>query len=734
MKKNIITLIFAAFLAVGMSDICSATAKVSPSKAASELARRVTGKAASSFKFVEVCDQDCETFTLYQKGGKIVIEGSTVNAMAVGLNHYLRHYCHAEYGWMKGGEITLKGPLPKVEGKVTASAVVPDRFFLNYCTYGYTMPWWTWDDWSHFIDWMALNGVNMALAITGQESIWYRVWLDMGLSDEQIRNYFTGPAHLPWHRMQNVDRWFAPLPMSWLDGQLELQKQIVARERELGIKPILPAFSGHVPREIKAIFPDAPITELEAWAGFPESMACSFLDPMSPLYSEIQKKFVEKEIEIFGTDHIYGIDVFNEVMPPKSQPDYLARVSRQIYESVAAADPEARWLQMGWLFVNARKYWTRERTEAYLTSFPLERQELLDYYCDKTEIWRVHEKFYGVPYIWCYLGNFGGNTNLCGVLPDIEARIDGVMAEGGSNFKGLGCTLEGLDCNPYVYEFILGKAWSGASSAAEYALQLGPERTGLDQFDSKIVWKNIIDSVYVGKTGTGQSSALCHRPNIGKTKIRYATAAISYENDVLGRALEALLALDGHGSSYNFDMVNLTRQWLSNQFNEMKAEYDAVYAKRDLEAMDALAGRMLELLDDIDAVLEHENYFLVGKWIADARYWGTSPEEKLYFERNARNLITSWSDVDMTLNDYAARALNGLVRDYYKPRYEIFFRHVHACVAEEREWNDEAYAAYNKEVTTCEKRWWNEAPGQYTSVATGGTKEHCLQLVKKYHR
>ena len=38
---------------------------------------------------------------------------------------------------------------------------------LNYCTFGYTMPWWTWQDWERFIDWMALNGITTPLAATG---------------------------------------------------------------------------------------------------------------------------------------------------------------------------------------------------------------------------------------------------------------------------------------------------------------------------------------------------------------------------------------------------------------------------------------------------------------------------------------------------------------------------------------------------------------------------------------
>lgn len=82
----------------------------------------------------------------------------------------------------------------------------------------------------------------MPLAITGQEAIWYKVWSKLGLTDEEIRGYFTGPAHLPWHRMCNLDGWQSPLPKEWLSSQAELQEQIVAREREFNMQPVLPGF------------------------------------------------------------------------------------------------------------------------------------------------------------------------------------------------------------------------------------------------------------------------------------------------------------------------------------------------------------------------------------------------------------------------------------------------------------------------------------------------------------
>lgn len=36
--------------------------------------------------------------------------------------------------------------------------------------------WWDWERWEKEIDWMALQGINLPLAFTGQETIWQRVF------------------------------------------------------------------------------------------------------------------------------------------------------------------------------------------------------------------------------------------------------------------------------------------------------------------------------------------------------------------------------------------------------------------------------------------------------------------------------------------------------------------------------------------------------------------------------
>ena len=54
---------------------------------------------------------------------------------------------------------------------------------------------------------------------------------------------------------------------------------------------------------------------------------------------------------------------------------------------------------------------------------------------------------------------------------------------------------------------------------------------------------------------------------------------------------------------------------------------------------------------------------------------GQTPEEKEYFEVNARTLLTTWGFKGHALRDYARRTWHGLVAHFYKHRWEIFINH-----------------------------------------------------------
>ena len=646
--------------------------KTPDERAAGALARRVMGDKASAVVF-EQAYFPTDSYELVQQGSRVVIRGNNANSMAVGLNRYLQEYCLTNVSWYDFNPVELPEVLPAVPEPVKASAGLPVRFFLNYCTFGYTLPWWKWEQWERFIDWMALNGVNMPLAITGQEAVWQKVWRKYGLTDDQIRAYFTGPAHLPWQRMCNIDRWQGPLPQDWIDGQAELQKSILRRERELGMTPVLPGFSGHIPADLADVVPEqVDTTRVGSWCHFDERYRCTFLNPSDPLFARIQKDFLEEQTRMYGTDHIYGVDAFNEVEPPSWDPDTLARISAGIFDSLTAVDPDAVWLQMGWLFISSKDNWTPERIKAYLTAVPQGRLILLDYESDYLEIWRRTESFYGQKFIWCYLGNFGGMTEIEGDFHLNARRIAGAKEEGGPGFVGIGSTLEGFGVNEPVYEAVLAQAWNTGVGLEEYVDNIADRHLGRVDPAFRAYWHQLVDKVSITHTSTEASSIIVAHPSLEGRWNWTTYYNKAYDIAEMEKALAMIETVEGNTGYFRFDLANARRQALRNRALPVRERFTAAYRAGDRAGMVAASEEFLALCDELSAVLRTRPEFSLDDWIRDAREWGSTPQEKDYYERNARTIITVWGDTTH-LSDYANRDWDGLVDSFYKVRWQMFF-------------------------------------------------------------
>ena len=713
MLLTVAILVAIAVSANGNDDVDQATAL------AGRLSARLTDKV--EFRKIEA-DQEHDVFTLESHGDKVIIGGNNANSMAVGLNRYLNRYCKVTVSWYADVKVELPRVLPDVPVPERVTARVPQRFFLNYCTWGYTMPFWQWRDWERLIDWMALNGVNLPLAITGQEAVWYNVWTRLGMTDKQVLSYFTGPAYLPWHRMANIDGWCGPLPKEWLEDQTILQQRIVERERALNMRPVLPAFAGHVPGALRDLYPDANIQALGGWAGFDEQYRTYFLNSEDPLYSRIQRLFLEEQTRLFGTDHIYGIDPFNEVDPPSFEPDYLNKVTEHIYESLTAVDPDAEWLQMAWFLYYQRKDYTNERTRAMLTGVPQGKMTMLDYYCEYKEMWREHEGFYGLPFIWCYLGNFGGNTNVQGRVKEAGERIEKALAECGDNLVGIGSTLEGLDVQQFPYEYILEKAWDFAKTDEQVINELADRHAGHENAQAREAWKLLYNKVLDITPGNFAAPLPCSYPAIGKESRK-----VNYEPRELLAVWDYLLAQEKVTTdAMVIDLVWIGRQLLGDLFLVEKQKFDQAFQQRDKNAFYAQSDLLYELLSDLDNLNSHHPHATLGQWLQQARDLGKAPEVKDYYEMNARRLITTWGG---SLNDYACRNWNGLMWDYYAKRWEIYMRKATAAVIAKGEFDDNDYKAT---VNKFQEKWATSTEEIIQGIADQDILTHCRALREKY--
>jgi len=710
---------------------CFASAQSADIKASQSLAKRIAPAYAGKIIFEKLkADTANDVFELESRNGKLVIRGNSANSMAVGLNYYLKYTCKTSVSWYAKDSIFLPVKMPLVLKPVHVEARCKNRFFLNYCTFGYTMPWWKWKDWERFIDWMALNGVNLPLAITGEELVWYKVWKKFGLNDQQIRSFFTGPAYLPWHRMANIDKWEGPLPQSWLDNQLELQQLIVKRERELSMKPVLPAFAGHVPEVLKTKYPNAKITSLGEWGSFSKQYQSYFLDPFDSLFIPIQKAFLEEQTKLFGTDHIYGTDPFNEVTPPSWEPDYLASVSKTIYHSMTNVDTAAQWLQMTWIFYYQQKQWTNERIKAFLRAVPQDKMILLDYFCDNTEVWKKTESFYGQPYLWCYLGNFGGNTMMTGNIPEIERRMENTFHNGGKNLWGLGSTLEGFGINPVVYEYVLDKAWSsGPVETDKWMSDWAARRYGSADSNALKAWNILLHTTYSDNAGLGQSNLTNSRPVLNGFQSWTTNPRISYDNKTLLKAWKLLNSAKGKTTDvYDYDVVNTGKQVLGNYFVQVRNAFTKAYNNKDLKQLDSCGKALIGLISDMDDLLASNKNMLLGDWIETAKSFAVDEKEKEYYENDARRIVTVWGEKGRELTDYANRSIGGLMKDYYGGRWQLFVTAVEKAAAQNTVFDDKALM---KKIIDFEENW-SDAKNKYPAKPVGNSLSISRKLYAKY--
>ena len=92
------------------------------------------------------------------------------------------------------------------------------------------------------------------------------------------------------------------------------------------------------------------------------------------------------------------------------------------------------------------------------------------------------------------------------------------------------------------------------------------------------------------------------------------------------------------------------------------------------------------------------------RWIEQARNWGDTPEEKDYYERNARRIVTLWNNNLSDLNDYAGRPWDGLLLSFYLPRWSRFIDRVIYCRENNIEYNEDSFIkeCYAFEEKFCE--------------------------------
>ncbi|KAE9358812.1 Alpha-N-acetylglucosaminidase [Phytophthora rubi] len=651
---------------------------------------------------------ELDVFELGSDGDKLEIAANSATAVAYGLHWYFKSVLRTQTDW-ENHKLQLPDKLPKVDERVRLKRSSKFSYYQNVDTGSYSLWAWSWPQWEKHIDWMALNGINMPLAFTGQEKVWQNTFHKYyNVSYEGLGKFFAGSAFLSWGRMGNLrGSWVkGPLPQAFIDNQHELQLRILQRMREFGMIPALPAFAGHVPEDLKLTLPNANFTRSPNWGNFTDEHCCVYMiEPTDPLYREIGKVFLEEQRALYNyTSSLYQCDTYMEMAPEFTDLSELKGAARAVIDGMTAADPDAVWLMQGWPFVDDPNYWTRPRVKAYLDGVPTDKLIILDFYSEAVPIWNKMDNYFGKSWIYSVLHNFGGNTGMRGDLPTLATAPALAKRSENGTLVGIGLTMEGIFQNYVVYDLILQMAWEDSPlDITKWVPKYAGRRYHTQNEHIEHAWNYLSRSVYNRTLAYGgvTKSLVCLIPHWGLLYDKFQPTLIKYDpNDIVLAWKELLLAGDElrNVDTYRHDLVDVTKQFLSNKLLEQYQHLKAIYSAKAVPANEVcdLTKAMLTTIDRLEEILATNEDFLLGNWIADAlRLAGdlnvggdglTRSKLQEYYEYEARNQVTRWGDNNNeAIHDYAGKEWAGLVKGYYLPRWTMWLTEVCSAYTDHRE-------------------------------------------------
>ena len=691
-------------------------ARVENPEAVVALIKRVGGKsAAGKFKFVlePSLNYDKEVFVIGSEDGKVLIKGTTISAITTGIGWYLNNYAHINIAWNSLNEKTVSGdkyadlsniPVPTGEEVRTSDAMY--RYYLNTCTFGYSMTSWTWKRWQQEIDWMALHGINMPLQLVGMEEVW-RKFLTMeeggkrkyGYTDAEAKAFVAGPAFIAWWAMNNLEGWGGTAAGTksggtwegaggvqddaWYERQKNLAKQITDRQRELGMQPVLPGWSGMVPTNFASKSGYTTRGNGGNWAG--DFVRPLLLSVSNANYAEIAADYYKCLHEVMGESHYYSMDPFHEGGGAGTTEDYKA-----LYAAMEAAKPASQWVIQQWQWSSTQKL--------SLTAVPAGRLVVLDLFSDGSPAFDGYNGYAPQDAVFCAIPNFGGRSGLMGRLNNVTDNYFKFKGKYAS-IKGIGTAPEAIEQTPVAYDLIYQLPWMGTKpDVAEWVQNYSIARYGVVNAELQAAWELLRQGpLNYGADGIQGpvEDVWAARPNLdankasswGKT-LKDAMGTYNKERQLMLidatyklLAQDAAITGDVYRSNYLYDIVEFGGGVMADYAYYLLLGIKEARDASNTTLYQARRDAFLQLILNVDNFKGTNLNFRLGKWTQEARaaaqeaiaLGATAANADWYEYNNARTIVSTWSSPNTNLNDYSYRSWQGLMKDLYYPRWKHYF-------------------------------------------------------------
>lgn len=672
-------------------------------------------------------------FELRPAGTKITILAGNDNDLIGGYGYYLRNVLKKEISW-SASRYGAGVPAKDFRGVKIASPW-EWRYAYNYCTLSYTSAFWGKKEWAEEIDRMALCGTNYMLVQAGLEKVWQLTLNELGYPKESLAKFIPAPAFAAWWNMGNLEGHGGPLSQKQIDAEAALGKFIVRRMENYGITPILQGFTGLVPHDFKTCkniqkFNPKLIGQGNWVAGFKRP---DLLDPTNAAFPKVAEIWYKNLKKVYGYEGkrvpaAFGGDLFHE--GGNAAGVSVPAAAKAVQTAQQKAAPGAVWVLQAW-HNSPRK----ELVEA----LDKDKTMVLALCKDLAAGTRTPRSFWGAPWLWCELSNFGGNHGMYGSM-----RALGDLGKIGKapKMSGIGVIPEGTEVNPFFYDLFFDRIWMPADkvmSAEEIDAWIGDfvlRRYGKSGARLKSAWQLLERSVYrPDKSQEGcTESILCATPSRNAVKAStWSTANVYWNGADVQTAFEKLVAegladpeLAGT-STFNWDLCDVGRQFLSDLARPLLKKMMADFDNKDTAAFDKSSKEFLALISETDRLLATHKLWRFGRICEQAKAKGAGKKEQDQMLRNAKMLVTTWSEKSSSLENYSHRQLAGLMKDCYLPRWKAFVdAHKSALAGNDTRGN---VSRLSEKIT---HEWRDDPKKTYTSKPEGKTIEVAAKILERF--
>ncbi len=629
-------------------------------------------------QFLGESADNIDYFEILSEGDKIVLKGNNVNSIAVALNYYYEHFLNQTFSRFGDTKIKATLPLPKLNNVVKKKIDMKYRYNYNYVAYGYTMAYWDFEQWEREIDWMALNGFNLALNLVGQEEVTRRFLKEFGFTFSEIVEYLTSPIYLPWHFMGNITRIGGEITPKWFEERALLGNKIQDRMYSLGINPVHQAYVGYFPKKQNI---EVGVLDGSYWSRI---KGPDRIDFNSHDYETVSNVFYEKQKEVLGYSKYFAGDLFHE--GGNSYGYDVKDVSYRILNSLIQNNGEdAVWMLQSW---------SHSPSSEIIEHLNKKNILILDLHSQLNVRWPGSSKFNymawnkeefdGSNWIFGVLNNFGGRSGLYGHSKDLLKEF--YRAKRNAKFLvGIGSTSEAIGYNDFIDELLTELIFEDKLDFDAFVKRYVTNRYGKESEILLSGFYKLVESVYnptseIYHEGASES-VINARPSMNiESASRWGAVHKNYDSKILIEALKEYFSVYDEFKENEFylrDIIDIASEVIVNLAWDYYREIQDNYFKNDFTQVDFLSNKFLYLIDLQSKILSYNGRKslkdLIGK-ISDLDYDDYFKDMLKY---DKKIILTTWYDKlvseDDGLRDYGNTDYYEIIGNLYYNRWKNYF-------------------------------------------------------------